>query len=89
MKAEKEKSSDISGSIEVREMGIEELKDDDRVVLQTGSEGFELKVGADGGFIKRLAEVMKRHQTEVRLAVVGGIITAVILASERLRKQRR
>ncbi len=71
-------------------MKIGDLKDDDRVVLQTGSEGFEgLKVGADGGFIKRLAEVMKRHQTEVRLAVAGGIITAVILASERLRKQRR
>lgn len=60
------------------------------MVLKTGSEGFEgLEVGADSGFIKRLAEVMKRHQTEVRLAVVGGAIVAVILASERLKKQRR
>lgn len=89
MRTEEEKITHIEGRVEIREMGIEELKDDDRVVLRTDSEGFKgLEVGVDGGFIKRLEEVMRRYQSEVELAVVGGTIIAVVLASERLKKRK-
>lgn len=93
MGAEKKKSNGISfgvDGVEGQEMEIGDLKDDDRVVLRTDSEGFkELEVGADGGFIKRLEKVMKRHQAGVKLAIVGGTIIAVVLASERFKKQKK
>jgi len=92
LRIEEEKSSDISGNVEVQEIGVEDLKDDDKVVWHTdlprwGKFDFEV----DSGFIKRFGKVMKEHQAEVKLAIVGGTIVAVVLeiGIEQLRKRRR
>ena len=91
MGTEKEKSSDISGSVEVLEMRIEDLKDDDKVIWHTDSPALgEFNLGTDGGFIKRLEKVVKKYQKEVKLAVVvGGAIIAVVSVSEQLKRRRK
>jgi len=63
---EREKLANIIGSGLSSEIKIEDLKDDDRVVLRSGPGGLEaLEVGADGGFIKRLEKVEKRHKRKI------------------------
>jgi len=68
------------------------LKDDDRVVLRSGPGGLEaLEVGADGGFIKRLDKVEKRHKRKTQLTkdIDGGTIIAEVIAPERSKKRKR
>ena len=86
---EREKKDNVTGSGPSSEIKIEDLKDDDRVVLRSGPGGLEgLEVGADGGFIRRLGKVVKKHQREVKPAVVGGAIIAVVFSVRKIQKTK-
>lgn len=71
----------------IREIEMADLKEGDEVILHEPS--WDLDVKADGGFIKRLAEGVKKHQREVKLTVIGGSIIAVVLAADKTRRRKK
>ena len=64
-----------------------DLKETDEVIWHEPS--WDLDVKVDGGRIKRLAKVVKRHQREVELTVIGGSIVAVVLAVDKARQRKK
>lgn len=75
------------GGNNIREIEVMDLKESDEVILYEPS--WDLDVKVDGGFVKRLAEGVKKHQREVKLTVLGGSIIAVVLAADKARRRKK
>lgn len=76
--AEKEPPTSIS---------VTDLDVETPVILHDSQLNLEIKV--DGGWIKRLQEVLKKHQREVTLIAAGGTVIAITGVMETLKRRRK